>query len=507
MTLPALAADKPGRAPAVPAGSVSQWGVFEASVPNSKQYKDPYANVRLEVTYTRPDQSVIRFWGFYDGGTTWKIRFMPDKTGSWRYDAMFSDGTKGASGSFNVVADKNRLGLIGAYEPNPIWFAHKGDNGGTPVLIRSFHAGSNFFSYEYDDPANGNDGNKRTAFLNWLQQEGYNTISAGQLFIGKKERSEQFKPANRLWPLNAREYQKAEVILDDLAKRRMIVYPFYGFFGKGTGFPTSQADQKRYIEYMVARFGPYSNLLFNVAGPEPNLKKYLSEEEVKRLGAMIAEADVFGHLLGVHNKDGDDPYRKEAWNSLTTLQDEVTDLGELNQYFLKNHTGNPVYAQETLWPGNILQPFKDASMATIRQHAWVHMLSAVSLNYGDQKGNNSSGFSGSLDVADAIAERHAVPKKIWDFMETVPFYRMKPCPEAAPEGTFCLGEAGQHYLIYFPRKKSATFNLPPKMYSGRWINGADPTKSVQLAKPLDAKNQKATPPKDGEDWLLELKGS
>ena len=65
------------------------------------------------------------------------------------------------------------------------------------------------------------------------------------------------------------EYDRAEKILDDLSERQIIVYPFAGFFGQSSDFPVDQANQELYLRYTISRWGPYWNLLFNVAGPEP----------------------------------------------------------------------------------------------------------------------------------------------------------------------------------------------------------------------------------------------
>jgi hypothetical protein len=68
------------------------WERFEAEVANPRSYADPYRDVRLDVVYTKPNGQEVSFWGFHDGGYTWKTRFMPDQTGVWRYRAVFSDG-------------------------------------------------------------------------------------------------------------------------------------------------------------------------------------------------------------------------------------------------------------------------------------------------------------------------------------------------------------------------------------------------------------------------------
>jgi len=43
--------------------------------------------------------------GFYDGDSIWRIRFMPESRGSWRFTTVSSDpDLAGKSGSFVVVA-------------------------------------------------------------------------------------------------------------------------------------------------------------------------------------------------------------------------------------------------------------------------------------------------------------------------------------------------------------------------------------------------------------------
>lgn len=510
------------------AADVGQWDRFEASVKNTKGYNDPYKNVTLNVTYTRPNGSQIKFWGFYDGGTTWKIRFMPDQVGTWKYSATFTDGQRGISGTFKSVPS-TIPGMLSKDEMNPRWFGYKG---GKHELIRSFHCGYKFFSYSWDDPNNASDGNKRKVFLDWIQQQGYNTLSIGNHFMGTSRTGE----TQKLWPLNAAEYRKVETIMNDLAGRRMLIYPFGGFFRKGANYPTNPADQARYIKYALARFGAYWNIFWNVGGPEINLKSYLSSTEVKRLGNEISNSDVYDHPLGVHNKDGNDPYRKESWVSYVTLQGEYTRLSDLSSYLLKNHTGSmPVYAHETLWPGNTLQPFAKASSSTIRKHAWVHNMSAVALNFGDQKGTNSSGFSGSMEPADAIQSRHDVVKKVWDFFETIPFYRMNPCQDLVTIqsrhdvvkkvwdffGTiifsrmkprqdlvtnktgYCLAEVGKQYLVYLPSKGSVNVSVASDTtYKVTWINAQNPT--AQRSAGTTSNGQGLTSPNEGDDWVLYL---
>ena len=91
---------------------VGLYDVFEIEVINTKVYSNPfdYTVIELQATFTSPSGKQIPFFGFYDGdgnggqtGNVWKLRFMPDEIGTWTYTYIWTDGTPGGSGSFDVV--------------------------------------------------------------------------------------------------------------------------------------------------------------------------------------------------------------------------------------------------------------------------------------------------------------------------------------------------------------------------------------------------------------------
>jgi hypothetical protein len=287
----ALAAQAPPAADqrAVPPArrQVGQWERFEASVVNRKDYADPYRDVALNVVCTRPDSSTVKLWGFYDGGGIWKLRVMPDQTGDWAYEASFSDGSPSVKGSFKCGVSE-LPGMISRDETNPVWFGYRG---GKHTLVRALHVGDRFFAANW--PAR-----ERTRFLDWAGKQGYNTLSIASHFL-KREGPERGAHWDlpKLWPLDAAEYARMEQTLDELAARRMIVFPFAGFFGQSSNYPTDPADQELYIRYTLARLGCYWNLMWNTAGPEPNVgKSWMSDADVQRLGKLIARLDPQGHL-------------------------------------------------------------------------------------------------------------------------------------------------------------------------------------------------------------------
>ena len=309
---------------------------------------------------------------------------------------------------------------------------------------------------------------------------------------------------------NSSEYRKMERILDDLTHRKMMVFPFAGFFGRKSNFPTDADEQDQYVRYTLARLGAYWNVMFNVAGPEPLLAKnpYLTKTELDRLGQLIQRYDVFGHLLTVHNQTGDDQFMQDEWLSFTTLQGPKTiQLGDLYVGLQRNHHPvRPLYAQETLWSGNKFHP--DYSDRQLRQNAWVLLMAAAVINFADNggadpsiTGDSSSGFSGTLHLADCRQARHALLKQVWDTFETFPFYEFSPHQELASAG-YCLAKPGKAYLVYLPEAGSVDVAVEGGPYQVEWVNAAGLSERQSGGITSDGKGLRS--PDGGEDWLVYL---
>ncbi len=491
------------------AGHVPQWGRFEIAIVHPRSYANPFEDVTLEVTFTRPDSSRIAFWGFYDGADTWRIRALADQVGTWRYQAMFSDGTGQLEGSFTCLAS-DLPGLISAYEDNPIWFGFKQDEA---VLVRSLQVGERFLA-EQADPLS--EARRRAAFLDWAQSQGYNMLSIAGCLPNRNVAplSLGVIPAEGGWATSALwdnetqrpdpgAYRRLEVVLDDLASRRMLVYPASGFFDQASDFPRAPAQQDLFLRYTLARLGAYWNMIWMVGGPEPQRGRdpYLSREEIDRLGRRIKELDPFGHLLCVSNAAGNDAFKDSDWTSCGVLQGpRTTNRRRLSRVLLSNRSpSKPLYAQQTLWPGS--RRHADYSADDLRKNAYVLMMSGVTINLADMAGTPSSGLSGTLDVSRRVQSRHDMVKRVWDFFEGIPFWRMKPRQDLVDNG-YCLAEPGRNYLVYLEQRGTVTVDVTDGMYRVEWINARD-TSDVREAGIIDSRRDLTSPHED-DDWLLSL---
>ena len=486
---------------------IGQWDRFETAVTNTRVYANPFEDVTLNAAFHTLDGRTLSFYGFYDGNRTWKLRFMPDQPGDWTYEAAFSDGAPGLSGTFECVPS-NIPGLIYQDESNPIWFGYRG---GRPLLVRSFHTGDCFFA-DTDNTVTGQTWNPdmRTAFLDWAQAQGYNMLSIASHYLNRRSegRGEGWLTPD-LWDNGPRpdEYHRLETILDDLARRRMLVYPFAGFFGRDAAALTEPGEQESYIRYTLARFAPYWNLLFMVGGPEPHMKSnpYLSHDDINRLGRRIRNLDPFGHLISVHNPTGDDDFGDQDWASYAILQGPKTvDRLKLGEDHLRNHPPEkPLYAQETLWPGNILHSRRighDYSHDDIRKNAFVMLFSGAAINFADMDGLSSSGFSGCPDLALKNQPVHDIVKHVWDTFETFPFHTLRPRQDLVDTGHSLASEDLHRILVYLESPGTVNVALDGA-YRAEWIDPQRPTRRQDGG--LTGGRDLQTPD-GGEDWLLDL---
>jgi hypothetical protein len=68
------------------AGSdVPRWGLVDATFTSSRTYENPLQDAKVRVTFTAPSKRTQTVDGFWDGGTTWRVRFSPDEVGTWTY--------------------------------------------------------------------------------------------------------------------------------------------------------------------------------------------------------------------------------------------------------------------------------------------------------------------------------------------------------------------------------------------------------------------------------------
>jgi hypothetical protein len=118
--------------------SASHRGVYEIELQAaSLAGRNPYTEINVRVTFTRPDASEATVDAFYDGNDTFKARAYCDTLGEWRWRADSNvDGVSRRSGAFRVLPSSVK-GKLRRHPEDPRqlaydngeWFLHLGDTG------------------------------------------------------------------------------------------------------------------------------------------------------------------------------------------------------------------------------------------------------------------------------------------------------------------------------------------------------------------------------------------
>ncbi len=81
--------------PAQHVSAATTWNRWEQELVSSGDYSNPYADVRVSVSYSGPHGRVIEGTGFWDGCRAFRIRCMFPSPGTWTWETLCSDTTNG----------------------------------------------------------------------------------------------------------------------------------------------------------------------------------------------------------------------------------------------------------------------------------------------------------------------------------------------------------------------------------------------------------------------------
>lgn len=86
---------------------VPRWRVLEIHLQSTHRFTNPCHDAQLAATFTAPSGRQISWYGFWDGGEAWRVRFAPDEEGTWRYQLSLQGKQNGevasTQGSFTCT--------------------------------------------------------------------------------------------------------------------------------------------------------------------------------------------------------------------------------------------------------------------------------------------------------------------------------------------------------------------------------------------------------------------
>lgn len=357
---------------------VEQWGRFE-TVFQHRFSGNPFTEASLSVTFTHADTSMT-VNGFYDGNDRFVVRFMPHKTGTWRFiSSSKHKALNGKKGSFSCVApSKGNHGPVKVSEQ--FHFAYADGAAYYPV-------GTTAYAWNHMDKG------IQATTLQSLKQSGFNKV---RMCVFPKnydlvKEEPPFYPYEKnkgKWitdRFDPKFFQELEQQIDQFnglgIQTDLIVFHPYD---KGRwGFDSlSHADNLRYVEYLTARLSSFRNIWWSMAN-EWDYVKPKSVDQWKELTKAVHQQDPYRHLLSIHGSTA--VYFDYSMPEFTHLsvQDEGPVMYPGGSPLLRQVYGKPVIYDEVGYEGNLTQRWGRHSAEEMTRLMWMGLIGGTYVTHGE----------------------------------------------------------------------------------------------------------------------------
>ena len=339
--------------------TVERWDIFELSLTGPAE-GNPFVDVSLTATFSHQHRA-IEVDGFYDGGTGYKVRFMPDTVGEWRYLTHSNvQELDGLSGTFACTpAQEGNHGPVRVHKT--FHFVH---DDGTP----HFSFGTTCYAWNHQGDALEEQTLEtlRTAPFNKLRMcvfPKHYAFSQNEPEFHAFERQEDGRfDTTRFNPAFFRHLERRIGDLRDLGiEADLILFHPYDRWGYST-MPSEVDD--RYLRYLVARVAAYRNIWWSMAN-EYDLMAAKTMQDWDRFFQIVQIRDPYQHLRSIHNcRDFYD--HGKPWVTHCSIQrPNLEDVSLWRQQYRK-----PVVADEVQYEGNIQHNWGNITAEELTHRFW-----------------------------------------------------------------------------------------------------------------------------------------
>ena len=291
-----------------------QWSEVELEFIAEQDYANPYTDVEASVEFTHESGETIRRPMFWDGGSTFRVRFASTRDrGRWTWESSAANddgGLGGKTGTLRSVPTPDALTIFGKHG---LWRIPSGGRNlvhadGTPRLMCADTAWAlpwratpqQVETYAADRAAKG----FNAVLLMTVQPDMRTTGPRSRTEDGGFDVGFEDLPQGSLRELNPDYFRAFDQLVQILVGNGIApvyqpVFHGYGWKGGGAaGNMISSEDYARYCRYLVARYGARPAMwLIGGDGPATNPKVV---EQLDRAGRDIERWDAYGQPTGIH---------------------------------------------------------------------------------------------------------------------------------------------------------------------------------------------------------------
>ncbi|MBI4624293.1 MAG: DUF5060 domain-containing protein [Verrucomicrobia bacterium] len=510
----------PGQAPPAMApglATAQRWDVHEVAFDAADSYANPFMDVSLSATFTHQRSGArLTVDGFHDGGSKWRIRFMPTQLGTWRWTTKSTDrGLDGKTGAVECVAP-TKPHLHGPLQTSGLHFVHVD---GTPRYLISTR-----LTCQFAPPSTW------PGLIALLKEGRINRVLFMMPGVDSKKdpvntQRNLFAPGPDYTRYNVDRFRAIDAFIDTLRQADILASPYFYYDPRREILWKMTPEQDRaYIRYGMARMGAFSNVM-PVLGNEIELKTTNYKDKaydlscnnwINEMGAYLKSRTVFGQPISVHNpcwhelavnpsyftllKDW--PFA--AWTDFMLKQAQVGCIGAAsalsdsvpqpqavvyNERSYARHNQvlidlrkfrQPVINEEPAYDMGSKSAYASQTPETMRPTFWTAASAGAYTMWGSKStyvtGDPLPAMMGSLTVQ-YMRVHH-------DVMASLPFAEMEPHNEivtpadvtldgAAWRTNFALAQPGEAYLVYSLHGGNGTVTLASGRYAALRIDPRD----------------------------------
>ncbi len=456
-----------------------QWDYFELTY-TAFSGGNPFIDVNFEVTFTHKHRS-LTISGFYDGGNTYRVRFMPDLVGNWHYVTHSNlEALDGQTGELECIpATANNHGpvrVIDSYH-----FAYEDDTPYHPVGTTCYvwnHQGAELEAQTLetlrDAPFN------KMRMCVFPKRYRFNTNEPPLYpFEGKVTRewdatnvgNHRAEPPHDYWDFsrfNPEYFHKLEqhiLELRDLGiEADLIIFHPYDF--GAWGFDQLPAEvNDRYLEYLTARISALRNVWWSFAN-EFDFMPHLDANDWDHFFKVVQANDPYDHLRSIHNGHVFYDHTK-PWVTHCSVQSG--DFYKMPDWLMGYK--KPVVVDECGYEGDIERAWGSLSAEAMVECFWSGFACGGYVGHGETYWNEEEILwwsKGGKLTGDSPA-RIAFLREI---IEDIPSPGLSPfapreerrsiMPDGAYKGMVCGHNGEDYYLLYLARNQPRfrRFQLP-----------------------------------------------
>lgn len=449
---------------ATPIATVEQWDFHEVVLKGPAD-GNPFTDVRLTATFTDGHRS-HEVTGFYDGDGVYRIRFMPEAPGEWRFQTQSNRWE---------LTDKS-----GVFMVTPA----TGDNHGPVRVAHTYH-----FAYADGTPFKpiGTTCYSWTHRTEEMEEQTLRTLADApfnkvRMLVFPQAHGVDYMPPPR-WPFegtpphdwdftrfNPEFFRHLELRVGQLRdlgiECDLILFHPYDD-AEDWGFETMDpATDDRYIRYLVARLAAYRNVWWSM-GNEYDFLRTKTEADWDRYFQIVQASDPYDHLRSIHNGRLIYDHNK-PWVTHASIQNGLAAEEPGRAELYRDVYRKPIVYDEIKYEGNHELRWAQLSGEELVHRFWCCTVAGTYAGHGEF-------FADEHEVVwlahGGVLKGESPPRLAFlrDVLATSPARGIDPID--VWQDPRIGGQPGSYYLVYFGREEPTEW--PFELYRSGLTDGME----------------------------------